>query len=250
MAWLWVLVVCIALHYVAGDVRIPEPVTDVSAQPLDGGAVISFTPAAADSFDASGFGPLRFSITLHSASDGITLDALPIVVAASPAYIVGRLTNGVTYTFQVSASNFANELSAPTLSNTVQVGAPQSPASLVARARDGGAHISWQSPRDNAAPVTSYTVATQHQDGTQLQQVVTGSPPLTFVELTGLVNFDAYSFTVHADNSVGSSPTALSNTVFPQGSATPQQQPNVNPTSSLPPTHQHHLCLCTCSQHQ
>ena len=93
--------------------------------------------------------------------------------------------------------------------------APGAPAIGTAVAGDGSAAVSFTvSTSDGGAPVTSYT-ATSAPGG------ITGSATSSPITVSGLTNGTAYTFTVTANNDVGSSlSSGPSNTVTPMGSQT------------------------------
>jgi hypothetical protein len=108
---------------------------------------------------------------------------------------------------------------------TATLTVPGSPTGVTATAGDGQATVSFTAPASNGgSPVTGYTV-TSNPGGI----TATGaSGPIT---VTGLTNGTAYTFTVTATNSIGTSaPSAASNAVTPTASVTPPPPPPVTPT--------------------
>jgi len=93
---------------------------------------------------------------------------------------------------------------------------PDAPTIGTATAGDGQASVSFTAPSNNGgAAITGYTV-TSSPDGKI--GTGTGSP----ITVTGLTNGTAYTFTVVATNSVGTSaPSDASNSVTPTASTTP-----------------------------
>lgn len=86
-------------------------------------------------------------------------------------------------------------------------GIPGRPTSVSATAAAQSAVVTWDSPFDTGAnPIHSYVVAAH--DGTTCTWV---SGPLT-CEVTGLTNGRAYTFTVTATNSSGTSPQSVAST--------------------------------------
>jgi outer membrane protein OmpA-like peptidoglycan-associated protein len=112
------------------------------------------------------------------------------------------LTAGTTYSFSVKARNGMG-LSPATLSNSVTTLAaslPSAPTSLVAKtASQTSVSVAFTPPTNNGgSPITSYT-ATSNPGGVQTSS---SSSPIV---VTGLTPATAYTFTVTANNSVGSS---------------------------------------------
>jgi len=89
---------------------------------------------------------------------------------------------------------------------------PGPPTGVTATAGNASASVSFASPAsDGGSPVTSYVVVSNPG---QIRATGTSSP----IEIDGLVNGQAYTFTVAAQNSVGlSAPSDPSNSVTPSG---------------------------------
>ncbi len=97
----------------------------------------------------------------------------------------------------------------------VQALAPDAPTGALATAGNGQATVGWSAPADNGSAIASYTV-TAVEDGTR--QCTPSPATATTCTVTGLTNGTAYTFTVTATNSVGTSPaSAPSTAVTPAG---------------------------------
>ncbi|MDQ0212314.1 hypothetical protein J2S92_003003, partial [Arthrobacter bambusae] len=92
---------------------------------------------------------------------------------------------------------------------------------VTATAGNASATVSWTAPANGGSAITSYAV-TPHAGTTALAPVtVTGNPPATTANVTGLTNGTAYTFTVTATNAIGTSPaSAASAAVTPTGTTT------------------------------
>jgi hypothetical protein len=128
-------------------------------------------------------------------------DAITATGTASPITVTG-LTNGVSYTFTVVASN-ANGSSQPSAASNAVIPtpptAPGPPPAPVASSRNQGAIVSVAPPlSDGGSPITSYTVTS---DPNGITATGTSSP----ITLTGLTNGTAYTFSVVATNALGTS---------------------------------------------
>ena len=101
--------------------------------------------------------------------------------------------------------------------------APQAPVNVSATPGNTTADVTWTAASSGGSPITSYTV-TPYSGSTALPPVtVTGSPPTTSANVSGLTNGTPYTFTVSATNAIGTSaPSAPSNQVIP--SQQPQGQ--------------------------
>jgi hypothetical protein len=112
------------------------------------------------------------------------------------------LTNGITYTFTVEAINTAGSSAASAASNPVTpLSIPNAPTGVTATVSNGSTIVNWNASTDNGGTtITSYTVTSSEG-----QTVTTTDGTIRIVTFTGLTNGTAYTFTVKATNSVGSS---------------------------------------------
>ncbi len=94
--------------------------------------------------------------------------------------------------------------------------APSAPTGVTATGGNASATVSWTAPSDGGSPITSYTVTPFIGTTAQTPTTVTGSPPATTANVTGLTNGTAYTFKVTATNAIGTGPaSAASNSVTP-----------------------------------
>jgi hypothetical protein len=133
--------------------------------------------------------------------------------AATSATVLG-LTDGITYTFTVVATNGVGDSAPSDPSNAVTPAAPtvpDPPTGVAATAGNAQASVHWTAPAsDGGSPITGYTV-TSIPDGLTASTV-----GATSATVTGLTNGTSYTFTVTANNLNGpSSPSAPSNSVVP-----------------------------------
>ena len=135
----------------------------------------------------------------------------------SPPRTVGGLTNGTAYTFTVVAINSAGDSPASTPSATVTPATvPTAPSGVTGTAGDGQVSLSWTPPAsDGGAAVTGYIV-TPYFNG--VAQSATSFSSAATTETVGfLLDNHAYTFTVVALNSAGSSPASA-----PSAALTPE----------------------------
>jgi hypothetical protein len=198
---------------------VPAAPAGVTATAGNGQANVSWT--APD----NGNSPITsYSIT---PSTGTTTLPPTVVTGSPPATnaTVSGLTNGVTYTFTVTASNAVGTGPASAASNAVTPTAPTAPAApsgVTATAGNTVATVTWTAPATGGSPITSYTVTPYLAGQAQTTKTVTGSPPVTSTAITGLTNGSSYTFTVTATNAIGTGPaSATSNAVTPSAAAVP-----------------------------
>lgn len=174
----------------------------------------------------SGGGSPATTFTIHNslASNGLPVADFTVPnnggsTQTSTATISG-LTNGVTYQFEVSATNAqgTSPLSAP--SNSVvplAITVPGAPTGVIAQAADSQATVAWVPPTNTGnATITSYTVTAWINGVPTAISVTTSNGTTTSAVVSGLTNGTTYTFTAHATNIKGSGPeSAPSNAVTP-----------------------------------
>jgi len=144
--------------------------------------------------------------------------------------LIPGLTNGVSYAFEVLASNANGTSPFSAQSNIVTppgFGVPTAPMGATGTAGDTQAFVTWTvSSSNGGSPITSYTV-TALVGGVPAGITVTVPPP-AFGSNTdstlvgGLSNGTAYTFIVHATNIAGdSAESAQSNAITPSAANLP-----------------------------
>jgi hypothetical protein len=232
----------------------PTPVaTDVPGVPLNVHAVagnaqvtVSWSPAQANQ-------PVT-SYTVHNSfSSGATVPDVvinPVAGSNFPATstLITGLTNGTTYGFEVLASNakgssaFSAESNRVTPPGVLVPNAPTAcPANPCAIAGDAQAVVKFTVSAPNGSPITSYTV-TAYINGVAQPITVTVPPPAATSStgsavIGGLTNGTTYTFTVHANNSAGSSAEGpQTNAVTPSAANTPKVSIAINGPTSVTTT--------------
>ena len=134
---------------------VPSAPTGVTATAGNGQATVSWTAPS------DGNSPITsYTVTPYVGSTAQT----PTVINGNPpatSTTVGGLTNGVTYTFTVTATNAVGTGPASAASNAVTPTAPTAPAAptgVTAAAGNTTATVAWTAPADGGSPITSYTV--------------------------------------------------------------------------------------------
>ena len=155
--------------------------------------------------------------------------------SSSPITVTGAFVSGSSYTFSVTATNANGTSDASSASNSVSFtsvpGAPTiGTATNTPSGRgfnDGAASVTFSAPASNGgSAITSYTVTSSGGN------IATGvSSPIT---VTGLSSNTAYTFTVKANNAIGTGPSSsASNSIT---ATTIPQAPNVGTVSVLSTT--------------
>jgi hypothetical protein len=144
--------------------------------------------------------------------------------AASPITVTG-LTNGIAYTFKVTARNTAGsgDSSAATAAVT-PAAAPGAPGAVVATPGNAQVIVAFTAPAANGAVITGYTV-TSEPGG------VTATGAASPLIVTGLTNGIAYTFTVRATNIAGTGSASE-----PSAPVTPNAPPEIAYATPAPYT--------------
>jgi hypothetical protein len=182
----------------------PGAPTAVTARARHTAAVVSWQRPADD-----GRLPIeRYTVT---ASPG---GATATVNAPGTEVEVPGLTDGIPYTFRVTATNArgTGPASAPGAAVVPSPGVPDQPADVVAAANGAGTvGVAWDAPAyDGGAAVTGYTLTVQPGGRTLNLPATT-----TETDVTGLTAGTEYTFAVTAANALGRSPAATTAPVTP-----------------------------------
>ena len=180
----------------------PSQVTGVTAKAGYQSATVSWT--------AAGGGPTtEYKITPFIGGAAQTPNTITGTPPATSVTING-LTGGTTYTFQVTAINPIGSAPASAASNAVTPvanSAPTAPTSVTAAAATSRAVVNWTEPTSNGgSPITSYTVTPFI--GPTAQPSVEVPAGATSDVVKNLINGTAYTFTVTANNAIGTSPAS------------------------------------------
>ena len=132
-------------------------------------------------------------ITSYIVSDGV---APPRSIANTRTFVFANLVPGKTYSFSVKAINRAGESSA----KVVQAKYYTKPRAPKVRARlvNGNLKVTWNAPKDNGAPITSYRVS----DGVSSARTSGSKKSFTF---PNAISGKTYRVTVRAINRAGPS---------------------------------------------
>ena len=169
---------------------VPAAPTGVAATGGDESAQVRWTPPS----DNGGSPITGYNVTVSPGGM-----VVPMVKSSTSGQLRG-LTNGVDYTFTVTATNAAGE-SAPSASSSpvTPAGAPSRVAKPTAKVKGTKVTLRWLEPSAHGTPITGYLVKWTRGS----KQV---DAPLTTLALQ--LKPGSYKFTVRALSAVGSSPAS------------------------------------------
>ena len=190
-------------------VTLPSAPTGVTATRGNVSALVSWTAPNPGSSSITGY-----TVTASSGSFTCT-------TTGATSCVVTGLTNGVSYTFTVTATNGAGTGPASSPSNAVTPDTvPDAPTNVVATRGNSSASVTWTAPSSNGGGAISLYTVTSTPGGHQCT-----APTTAGCTVGGLTNGTSYTFTVAATNDTGtglssdpSAPiTAASNPGAPTG---------------------------------
>lgn len=124
----------------------------------------------------------------------------PVCTTDGNSCEIGGLTNGIDYTFYVSASNKTGAGPAKASQPVRPVGPPSEPLAVQAFLQGGSALVAWQGPASTGGtPINRYVVVSSPDN---LACETSGALEC---EVDGLSNGETYTFTVTAFNAAGQS---------------------------------------------
>ena len=165
----------------------------------------SFTPSAS-----------AFTVTGHPVSS-VALRGTFVDLTVSSAFVNGEAASAVSYTqpgsngLRDAAGNLVVNFSGYSITNNagVVVTVPAAPTGVSATAGNGQAVVNYTPGSNGGSTITGYVA-------TSTPGSFTGSATSGAIAVTGLTNGTAYTFTVHAVNSIGNSAeSAASSSVTP-----------------------------------
>ena len=175
-------------------VGVPGRPTIGAVTPANSGAVISFTPPA-----ANGSPITNYAFTAYLGTDFYEEGRL----STATKQTVG-LPNGQGFRFTVSAINSAGEGPQSALSAPIVAGAPDPATSPSANPGNNRATLHWTIAPNNGAVITGYVITPYLGAVAQAPRAVEGAAPTATI--TGLTNAKAYTFRIAAVNARGTGP--------------------------------------------
>ncbi|MBI1346297.1 hypothetical protein GC163_08395 [bacterium] len=179
---------------VVGSLGVPNAPSGVTATAGNAQATVSFSAPTNDGGSAITF------YTVTSSPGGFTATG-----ATSPITVTG-LTNGVPYTFTVTASNAVGTSTGSAASSAVTPNVPVTPdqvTGLVATGTNQQVLLGWEAPEDHGFTVTDYLLEYRTGGAGSWTTVADGVSTAVKAIVRGLVNSENYDFRVSAVNSVG-----------------------------------------------
>ena len=140
-----------------------------------------------------------------SSITGYTATAKPgrlSCTAVSTSCTITGLTNGTAYSVTVVATNIAGPGTSAGISSIVPSTVPGAPTSVVAKALNRKAEVTWNPPSSTGGlPITSYTITASPGGATCIYYL--SVPETDSCIVSGLVNGISYTFSVTATNGAG-----------------------------------------------
>jgi titin len=186
----------------------PDAPTGLVGLVGDGEVLLGWTVPADDGGDT-----VVDYVVEYSTGDGTGWVTIVDGVSAATTLGWAGASNGVDYTFRVSAVNAAGAGAASEPSATLTpFGLPDSPASVVASGADASAVVAWSMPDfDGGSPVTGYRVEfSPYPVETWTVAAADTASVDTSLIVEGLTNGSVYLFRVSAINAAGVSDPTIS----------------------------------------
>ena len=204
----------------ASAAAVPATVPTAPAQPtiVTGNTQLAVTFAA----PAGNGSAITGYFASCSSTDGGAPGTAPLAGATASPITVTGLTNGHTYTCNVTATNgIGTSAPSPNSAAALVAGVPDQPAQPTVAAGNAQIAVTFGTPANNGSAITGYNATCT--DGVTPASIAGTTSPIT---VTGLTNGNSYTCTVTASNSAGAGPaspasaTAIPATV-PAGPAQP-----------------------------
>lgn len=191
-----------------GASTVPGAPTGVIAIANAGGAAVAYTAPASN----GGSAITQYTLTVIDVITGVQVTFTDL---ASPTAVTG-LVNGKVYSVTVHATNAIGNSAESAAVLFTPGDVPGAPTAVVASAGTASALVSFTPPvSSGGSMISSYTV-------TSTPGGLIGTGAASPINVVGLTNGTAYTFTVHATNSSGNSAESVAS-----GAVTPVSVPNV-----------------------
>jgi type II secretory pathway pseudopilin PulG len=203
---------------------VPDAPTNVSAGVGNASSVVTYSAPSYTGGSGITSYTLQYAVSPYTSWTPAT--TTPPTCATTSCTVTG-LTNGVTYEFEVAATNSTGTgpWSSPS-SPVTPITVPGAPTGVVGSVADQSSVISWSAPASNGgSAITLYTVTSNSTADATAHSCTTSVS--TTCTVTGLTDGDAYTYTVTATNAAGTG-----NASAPSSSATPAHVPGT-PTGPM-----------------
>ncbi len=198
---------------------VPNAPTNVTAVAGNAQATVSWSDPVNDGNSAIS------SYTVTASPGGAFVN---VTGASATQGTVTGLTNGVAYTFTVTATNGIGTSAPSSASSAVTPSTvPDAPSITNVTAGNASATITWTDPSNEGSTITGYTVTVSPGGATKF---VTGATA-TSTTVTGLTNGTSYTFTVSATNANGAGASSA-----PSSSVTPATTPSAPTNIAVTPS--------------
>lgn len=208
-----------ASNEVSATPQVPTPGAPILQPPVAGDARVTLTwsPVA---------GSTGYKLFMRTASSDYGAELMTVTGSVYSQEVTG-LTNGMTYSFVVKATNNGVDSAASNEVSTTPRTVPSAPTDVTVTAGDRQATVRFEAPvSDGGSPITKYIVTASPGN---ITAEGAGSP----IAVTGLTNGMTYTFTVQAVNAIGpGAASAASNPVTP--SAPASEEPTLPPPTGNP----------------
>ncbi len=182
----------------ATPIGVPGVPTGLTAAP--GNAQVSLSWTAPSNTGGSAI----TDYTIQYSTDGNIWTAFADGMGTDTSTTVTDLTNGVTYQFQVFATNTAGTGRASDPVGATPRTIPAAPTGLTATPGNAQVSLSWTAPSNTGgSAITDYTIQYSANAGASWTVVNDGTSTDTSATVTGITNGDTYRFRVNATNVAG-----------------------------------------------
>ena len=191
----------------------PGAVVGVKLTPLNGGVNVTWNAP----IDSGGATITKYTVNAAPAGTTGSVTACVQNSGDSRSCLITGLSNGISYTVTVIATNGVGDGPASVSQNVIPANVPTAPTAVIPTVSNGSISIKWKASQDNGSPIISYRV--DLAPGGYSCEIT----DLSFLGCTiaDLDNGVPYSISVYGTNAVGDSESASIN-----GTVTPRAIPN------------------------
>src|SRR5437867_10968936 len=194
--------------------RLPSAPVNPTPTPGSGMIELAWDPPTSE----GGYPITNYSLYRGTISGG---EGLLIEIGSDLTYTDAGLTNGLSYFYQVSASNALGEGPRSAEVSAIPQTTPGAPEGLSATPADRRIDLQWQAPSsDGGSPITGYAIYRGTSSGGEILLTTLGNV-LTYSD-TGLTNGLSYFYQVTASNALGEGPRSIEVSFAPGAPSAPR----------------------------